>query len=229
MKKTLFILILFFLTISNIGAHTSHYKGIKVINMDIYRNGKLIGYSNYFFSHGKDTLEVKNYTKFKVKLFNVIVFSVSSEALEKYKYDKLVSYNSNTFQNDKEKYVILKYDELNDNFIIDGSSFKGKASTDAIIGNWWNHKILKVDKQISPVSGSIKKQKVKFIGTESVNLNEKSYILDHYKLVSKNGDLPNDKKLDFDIWLNPVNNLIFKVSYNRAGKWEYMLKNFEIN
>ena len=229
MKKTLFILILFFLTISNIGAHTSHYKGIKVINMDVFRNGKLIGYSNYFFTHGENTLEVKNYTKFKVKLFDIVIFSISGEALEKYKYDKLVSYNSTTFQNDKEKYVRLKYDKSNNNFIIDGSSFKGKASTDAIIGNWWNHKILKVDKQISPISGSVKKQLVKFIGKENIKLNKKDYILDRYKLVSKNNNLPDDKKLDFDIWVNPKNNLIYKVSYNRAGKWEYRLKDFEIN
>ena len=229
MKKTLFTLFLFFLTISNIGAHTSHYKGIKVINMDVFRNGKLIGYSNYFFTHGENTLEVKNYTKFKVKIFDIVIFSISGEALEKYKYDKLVSYNSTTFQNDKEKYVRLKYDKLNNNFIIDGSSFKGKASTDAIIGNWWNHKILKVDKQISPISGSVKKQLVKFIGKENIKLNKKDYILDRYKLVSKNNNLPDDKKLDFDIWVNPKNNLIYKVSYNRAGKWEYRLKDFEIN
>ena len=229
MKKTLFTLFLFFLTISNIGAHTSHYKGIKVINMDVFRNGKLIGYSNYFFTHGENTLEVKNYTKFKVKLFDIVIFSISGEALEKYKYDKLVSYNSTTFQNDKEKYVRLKYDKSNNNFIIDGSSFKGKASTDAIIGNWWNHKILKVDKQISPISGSVKKQLVKFIGKENIKLNKKDYILDRYKLVSKNNNLPDDKKLDFDIWVNPKNNLIYRVSYNRAGKWEYRLKDFEIN
>ena len=229
MKKTLFTLFLFFLTISNIGAHTSHYKGIKVINMDVFRNGKLIGYSNYFFTHGENTLEVKNYTKFKVKIFDIVIFSISGEASEKYKYDKLVSYNSTTFQNDKEKYVRLKYDKSNNNFIIDGSSFKGKASTDAIIGNWWNHKILKVDKQISPISGSVKKQLVKFIGKENIKLNKKDYILDRYKLVSKNNNLPDDKKLDFDIWVNPKNNLIYKVSYNRAGKWEYRLKDFEIN
>ena len=112
MKKTLFSLILFFLTISDLSAHTSHYKGIKVINMEVFRNENLIGYSNYFFTHGKNSLEVKNYTQFKVKLFNVVIFSVSSEALEKYKNDKLISYNSTTFQNDKEKYVKLKYDEL---------------------------------------------------------------------------------------------------------------------
>jgi len=227
MKKTLFSLILFFLTISNLNAHTSHYKGIKVINMEVFRNENLIGYSNYFFTHGKNTLEVKNYTQFKVKLFNVIVFSVSGEALEKYKNDKLVSYNSTTFQNDKEKYVRLKYDELNNNFIIDGSSFKGKTDADAIIGNWWNHKILKVDKQISPISGSVKEQEVTFVGKENIKMYGKIYSLDHYRLVSKDKNLSEDKKLDFDIWVNTENNLIFKISYNKKGKWEYRLKSFE--
>ena len=227
MKKTLFSLILFFLTILNLGAHTSHYKEIKVINMEVFRNENLIGYSNYFFTHGKNSLEVKNYTQFKVKLFNVVVFSVSSEALEKYKNDKLISYNSTTFQNDKEKYVKLKYDELNNNFIIDGSSFKGKASADAIIGNWWNHKILKAEKQISPISGSVKEQEVIFVGKENIKMYEKNYFLDHYRLSSKDKDLPQDKKLDFDIWINTENNLIFKISYNRKGKWEYRLKSFE--
>ena len=229
MKKALLGLILFFLSISNIDAHTSHYKGIKVIKMEIFRNGNLIGYSNYFFTHGKNTLEVKNYTQFKVKLFNVVIFSISGEALEKYENDKLINYNSVTFQNDKEKYVKLKYDKLNDKLIIDGSSYKGKASPGAIIGNWWNHKILKVDKQISPISGSIKKQVVKFIGAENIQINKKNYILDHYKLLSSDNNLPDDKKLDFDIWINTKNNLIYKVSYNRLGKWEYRIKNFEIN
>ena len=227
MKKTLFSLILFFLTISNLCAHTSHYKGIKVINMEVFRNENLIGYSNYFFTHGKNTLEVKNYTQFKVKLFNVIVFSVSGEALEKYKNDKLVSYNSTTFQNDKEKYVRLKYDELNNNFIIDGSSFKGKTDANAIIGNWWNHKILKVDKQISPISGSVKEQEVTFVGKENIKMYGKIYSLDHYRLMSKDKNLSEDKKLDFDIWVNTENNLIFKISYNKKGKWEYRLKSFE--
>ena len=53
--------------------------------------------------------------------------------------------------------------------------------------------------------------------------------MDHYKLVSKKKDLPEDKKLDFDIWLNPENNLIFKILYNKKGRWEYRLKSFEID
>ncbi len=229
MKKALFGLVLVFLTISNINAHAKSYKGIQKIDMEVFRNDKLIGYSNYLFTHKKNTLEVKNITQFKVKLFNIVIFSISSEALEKYKNDKLISYNSITFQNDKEKYVKLEYDKLNDNFIIDGSSFKGIAESDIIIGNWWNHKILKADKQISPISGSIKEQLIEFVGKENIKIYDKNYLLDHYKLMSKNKELPEDKKLDFDIWFNPENNLIFKVSYNKKGEWEYRLKSFEIN
>ena len=130
-------------------------------------------------------------------------------------------------QNDKEKYVNLNYDQSKNKFIIDGSSYKGEANTDSIIGNWWNHKILEADQQISPLSGSIKEQVVTFIGKENIELYGKNYLTDHFKLKSKNQDLPNDKKLDFDIWLDKKNNLILKVVYTRMGGWEYRLKSFE--
>ena len=60
--------------------------------MDVFRNGKLIGYSNYFFTHGKNTLEVKNYTKFKLKLLKLVIFSISGESLEKYKDGSFKNY-----------------------------------------------------------------------------------------------------------------------------------------
>ena len=34
--------------------------------------------------------------------------------------------------------------------------------------------------------------------------------------MSQNSNLPEDKRLDFDIWLNPKNNLIYKITYERA-------------
>ena len=226
MKKYIYILLLIFL-VSYAQAHTSHYSGIKVINLEIFRDGEVIGYSNYFFEHGNNTIEVKNYTQFKVKLFGVVVFSISSEAHEKYKNDKLIYFKSITFQNDKEKYVNLNYDQSKNKLIIEGSSYTGEANTDSIIGNWWNHKILEADQQISPLSGSIKEQIITFIGKENIELYGKNYLVDHYKLKSKNQDLPDDKKLDFDIWLDKKNNLILKVVYKRMGEWEYRLKSFE--
>ncbi len=226
MRKYLFVIIILLLA-SKTFSHTSHYKGLKKIEMDVIRNGEVIGYSNYFFEHDDKGMTVKNYTKFKVELLGITVFSVSSEAIEKYENDKLIFFKSNTFQNDKEKYVNLTYDQSLKKFIIDGSSYKGEASVDCIIGNWWNHKIFKADKQISPLSGSIKEQVVNFIGKENLIINNKEYLVDHFKLKSKNENLPEEKKLDFDIWYNKKNNLILKVSYSKMGKWEYRLKNFE--
>ena len=226
MKKYIYIFLLFFFA-TQANAHTSHYAGIKVINLEIFRDGEVIGYSNYFFEHGNNTVEVKNYTQFKVKLFGVVVFSITSEAHEKYKNDKLIYFKSITFQNDKEKYVNLNYNQSNNKFIIKGSSYTGEANTDSIIGNWWNHKILEADQQISPLSGSIKEQVITFIGKETIELYGKNYLVDHYKLKSKNQDLPDDKKLDFDIWLDKKNNLILKIAYTKMGKWEYRLKSFE--
>jgi len=226
MRKYIFIIIILLFT-SKAFSHTSHYEGIKKIEMDVIRNGEVIGYSNYFFEHDNKSMTVKNYTKFKVELFGVTVFSILSEAIEKYENDKLIYFKSNTFQNDKEKYVNLNYNKSSKKFIIDGSSYKGESSSDCIIGNWWNHKIFKAKKQISPLSGSIKEQVVTFIGKEKIIINNEEYLTDHFKLKSKNENLPDDKKIDFDVWYNSENNLILKVSYSKMGNWEYRLKNFE--
>ena len=226
MKKYLFTIIIVFIS-TKAFTHSSHYKGIKKIEMDVLRNGEVIGHSNYYFENENNIMTVKNYTKFKVELFGISVFSISGETIEKYKGDKLISFKSNTFQNDKEKYVKLKYDDSLKKFIINGSSYKGEASLDCIIGNWWNHKIFKASKQISPLSGSIKEQIITFIGKEKININNKEYLTEHFKLKSKDENLSEDKKLNFDIWYNPKNNLIIKVSYSKMGNWEYRLKNFE--
>ena len=226
MKKYIYIL-LFITCAFKAHSHTSHYHGIIKIEMDVIRNGKIIGYSNYFFEHEDEKMTVKNYTNFKVDLFGATIFSILSETIEKYENDKLIYFKSNTFQNDKEKYVNLLYDKSSKKFVIDGSSYKGKASNDCVIGNWWNHQILKAKKQISPLSGSIKEQVVNLIGEENIIINNKKYLTNHYKLKSKNENLPKDKKLNFDIWYDPKNSLILKVSYSRMGKWEYKVKNFE--
>ena len=226
MKKCIYIFLLFLFT-SHAQSHTSHYKNISKIEMEVFRNNKAIGYSNYYFEHEDDAMTIKNYTQFKVKLLGVTIFSISSEAIEKYEDNKLVFFKSNTFQNNKEKFVNLKYDKKINKFIIDGSSYKGKANIDNVIGNWWNHKILAANSQISPLSGSIKEQTVNLLKRETIEIYGKSYEVLHFKLKSKNENLPKEKKLNFDIWLDPRKGLIVKIAYERMGKWEYRLKNFE--
>ena len=226
MNKYIYILILIIFEFNSYSSADS-YKDIKKIEMEVFRNGEVIGYSNYFFDQKDNIIIIKNNTKFKVELFGVSVFSISSETVETYENDELVYFKSKTNQNGKEKYVNLNYDQSLKKLIVDGSSYKGEASTDCIVGNWWNYKILHANCQISPLSGSIKDQIVTFLGKENISLYGKNYLVHHYKLKSKDENIPDNKKLDFDIWFNSENNLILKVAYSKMGDWEYKLKNFE--
>ena len=225
MKKSIFIFFILF-SFFNVFADESHYKNISKIEMEVLRNGKIIGYSNYFFKHSGDTMIVENYTKFNVEMFGINVFTINSKSKEIYEKDKLLSFESSTLQNDKKKFVKLTYDKNKNKFIINGSSYVGEANQENIIGNWWNAKILETKTQISPLSGSIKKQEVKFTNEDQVEYKNKKIKLSQFKLKSTE-DLPDDKKLDFDIWLEPNKGIIFKVKYNRLGNWEYRLKNYE--
>ena len=221
------IFIISIFTFSNLYSHTGHYKNIALIEMDIYRNGEIIGYSNYVFNSYGDIFEVSNETQFEVKIAGIKLFSVKSISKEKYKNDQLIEFNSETMQNDKRKFVNLVYDKSNEFFIIDGSSYKGKGDKENIVGNWWNHKILTSNSQISPLSGSIKQQEVNFISKEILTINGKDISVDHFTLKSTDKNLESDKKLDFDIWYDSKNNIIVKVEYNRLGKWQYILKKIE--
>ena len=225
MKKSICIFFILF-SFFNVFADESHYKDISKIEMDVLRNEKIIGYSNYFFKHSGDTMIVENYTKFNVEMFGINVFTINSKSKEIYEKDKLLSFESSTLQNDKKKFVKLTYDKNKNKFIINGSSYVGEANQENVIGNWWNSKILKTKTQISPLSGSIKKQEVKFTNEDQVEYKNKKIKLSQFKLKSTE-DLPDDKKLDFDIWLEPNKGIIFKVKYNRLGNWEYRLKNYE--
>ena len=226
MKKI--VIILFFILISSISmAHMAHYNKYNKIEMDILRNGELIGYNYYFFTRNGDETIVTNQIKFSVKLLGATIFQVEGYGEEKYFKNQLISFDSKTLQNDKKKFANLVFDKDNNKFNIKGSSFSGQASTNNIIGNWWNHKILQTDSQISPISGSIKKQIVTFIGKEKIEQYGKAYEVDHFKLTSKDMSLPKDKRLDFDIWYDKKKSIIIKVSYSRMGNWEYRLKSAE--
>jgi len=225
MKKFFILIIVLFS--SNVLAHMEHYNKYNKIEMDIFRNGELIGYNYYFFTKKGNETTVTNQINFSVKVFGATIFQVEGYGEEKYLKDQLISYDSKTLQNDKEKFVNLVFDKDKNKFNIKGSSYSGEASINNIIGNWWSHKILQTDSQISPISGSIKEQVVTFVGKEKIQQYCKTYEVDHFKLNSKDMSLPKDKRLDFDIWFDKKNSMIIKVSYSRMGNWEYRLKNFK--
>ncbi len=225
MKKIL--VLIFVLFSSNVIAHMEHYNKYNKIEMDILRNGEVIGNNYYFFTRKGNQTIVTNQIKFSVKILGAIIFQVEGYGEEKYLKDQLISYVSKTIQNEKKKFVNLDFDKDKNKFNIKGSSFTGEASADSIIGNWWSHKILQTNKQISPVSGSIKEQVVTFIGKEKIEQYGQIYEVDHFKLKSKDMSLPKDKRLDFDIWFDKKSSMIVRVSYSRMGNWEYRLKSFE--
>ena len=226
MKKiTIILSLIFFSTISL--AHVGHYKKFNKIEMEVLRNDEVIGYNNYSFKREGEKTTVKNQYKFVVKLLSATIFKVEGYGEEVYLEDNLISFQSKTLQNKKEKFVNLKFNKNNKKFDIEGSSYSGEASIKNIIGNWWSHKILQAESQISPISGSIKEQTVSFIGRENITINGKQYKTDHFKLKSKDMTLPDDKKLNFDIWLDKKTSVIVKVTYERMGNWEYRLKKIE--
>lgn len=226
MKKFLFLLIFLFIS-SNSNAHIAHYNNYNKIEMEILRDGEEIGYNYYFFKRdGNETL-VTNQIKFTVKLFGATIFEIEGYGEEKYIDDQLISFNSKTLQNDKEKFVNLKLNRKTNKFDILGSSYNGEASLNSIVGNWWSHNILTTESQISPISGSVKEQVVTFIRKEKIDLYGKTYDTERFKLNSKDMSLPKDKRLEFEIWYDKENNIIRKVTYTRMGSWEYRVKNIE--
>ena len=225
--KKIFILIFFLVYSLSSNAHMEHYNKFDKIEMEILKDGEVIGYNYYFFKRDGNKTTVTNQIKFTIKLFGATILEIEGYGEEKYINNELISFNSKTLQNDKKKYVDLEFDKEIGKFNIQGSSYNGVASTNNVIGNWWNHKILQSNSQISPVSGSIKEQIVTFIGKEKIELYGTTYEVDHFKLTSKDMSLQKDKRLNFDIWFDKKNSLILKVTYSRLGNWEYRVKNFK--
>jgi len=203
-------------------AHVKHYKNLKKIEFDIYRNNKLIGYHIFSFSNNNDLLEVKSEIKFEIKKLGVVLYDYQVTGTEVYKDGDLIKFNSKTNQNGKSKYVNIKSE--NGELIVDGSSHKGNVPTDYLIGTWWNHSLVEAPAQISAVSGRIIKQKVKFIGKETINFNGKEIKALHFNFSSTDQKLEKKKKLNTDVWYDEKTLNWVKATFKKSGNWEYRLK-----
>ena len=216
------IYLLIFITLPfSTNAHVQHYKDLNRIVFDIYRNNTHIGTHIFSFKKSGDELAIKSEIKFEIKKFGIVLYKYYAEGIEIYKDNKLVKFNSTTEQNGKLKYVNIEIN--NNNYIIDGSSNKGEAPLEFLIGTWWNHDIVNAPAQISAVSGRIIKQKVKFLGKEIVKFGENSYNTLHYNFSSTDEKLPKKKKLNTDVWYDEETLNWVKASFNKQGKWEYRL------
>ena len=221
------VVIVIFLIIFPISAnaHVLHYADLNRIEFDIYRNSKHIGKHIFSFDKSDGQLAVNSEINFEIKKLGVVLYKYHVKGTEIYEGEKLIKFNSKTNQNGKEKYVNMKLE--NGEYTIDGSSYKGKASSDYLLGTWWNHSIVKAEAQISAVSGRIIKQKVTFLGKEIIKLGGKSYNTLHFNFTSTDKKLTKGKKLNTDIWYDEETLNWVKASFKKKGKWEYKLLSIE--
>ena len=86
-----------------------------MIEMDVLRNGKKIGFNKYIFTTQNNFFIVKNETNFVAKVIGLNLLSINSSSIETYKNGKLVEYKSKTIQNKKNKYNNLAFNEKQKN------------------------------------------------------------------------------------------------------------------
>ena len=224
-KKTIFFL--FFLIYPFLSySHLNHYNQIKLIKMDILRNGEKIGINNYSFKVQNELLEVKNEINFNAKIVGLDLLKVNGTSTEIYKNGKLIKFESNTIQNKKKKYNYSVYSIDKKIYNIKGSSFNGEAPSSAVVGNWWNHNILQSKIIISPLSGSLKFQEVYFLSKEILEINSDKYNVSKFKIIMRK-NINGNKKEEFNIWLDDKSKIILKVSYSKFGDWEYIVKKID--
>ena len=221
-KHSILVVIILFFTINLASSHVSHYKKFKFLKYGLFFNDKLIGNHIFNFKKEGDLFYVNSKGNFKIDKLGVVLMDYKTESEEVYKNDQLIKYSSKTFQNDKEKFAKVVLKEKN-KLYVDGSSYKGETENTSMIGSWWNHEIVKNSKQISPISGRIIKQKVKFLGKKDISINGKNYNALHFHFFSDDNKPAKKKKLNMHVWYDSKTLLWLKASYNKIGKWEYRL------
>ena len=226
MKNKIILFLIFLIHPFFSYSHVNHYDKLKIIEMDVLRNGKKIGYNKYTFKIQNNLLVVKNEINFIAKLIGIKLLDVSGSSTEVFKNGKLIEFKSDTIQNKKKKYSELILENDKKSFKIKGSSFKGNVPSTVLVGNWWNHNILQSKVIISPLSGSLKFQEVYFLSKEILKINDNNYNTNKFKIVMRK-NVDDKKKEEFNVWLDDKSKIILKVSYSNFGEWEYIVKNIE--
>ncbi len=224
MKKILVSIILYFFLSVNSFSHLQHYSDVKYLEYDLFRNNDLIGSHTYEFSRKNDELSVKSVVNFKITKLGINLYKYFAESTENYQKNKFYSFSSKTIQNKKKKYVNINLNKEKNNLYIDGSSYRGDADINFMVGTWWNHEIVRAKAQISAISGRIIEQKVEFLGKKQIELNGKNYEALHFKFLSSDETLPDNKKLNTDIWYDAKTLIWLKARFVKQGNWEYRLR-----
>ena len=224
MKNFLLSIAIFSLFSFKSFSHVDHYGSFNYLEYELFRNNKSIGYHKYDYKRDGKKLSISSEVKFKITKLGVDLYKYFARSEENYEDGIFKSYSSKTKQNKKDRFVNIDVDSEDKNLIINGSSYKGKANKNFIVGTWWNHEIVKAKTQISGISGRIIDQTVTFIGKEVLTIDNKTYKTLHFNFKSSDETLPDSKKLNTDIWYEEGTYLWVKAAFNKTGYWEYRIK-----
>jgi hypothetical protein len=224
MKKKILSIIIFIVFSSKAIAHLDHYKDINLLEYELFRNDKSIGYHNYVFERNEDILYVESDINFKITKLGIDIYKYLGQTKEQYKGNQLIKFSSNTNQNKKIKNTEINLDKEKNHLVISGSQNQLISPKEYPVGTWWNHEIAQAKAQISAVSGRIIDQKTVFIGKEKIALYGKNYNALRFNFTSTDSSLPENKKLNIDVWYEEETNVWLKAAFNKKGYWEYRLK-----
>tara|TARA_B100001057_G_scaffold429321_1_gene455357 strand:+ start:633 stop:1316 length:684 start_codon:yes stop_codon:yes gene_type:complete len=224
MKKFILSIAIFLLIDTQSFSHVDHYAKYNYLEYELFRNNVSIGYHKYDFLRDGDNLSIKSEVNFKITKLGVDLYKYFAKSEENYEKGIFKSYSSNTKQNKKDRFVKINLNSKSKNLEIDGSSYKGLADKEFIVGTWWNHEIIKAKAQISGISGRIIEQTVTFVGKETVKIDDKTYNTLRFNFKSSDESLPESKKLNTDIWYEEGTYLWIKAAFKKTGYWEYRIK-----
>ena len=214
MNKIISLIIAFVFMLSDVtNAHIQHHVNLNEIKFEIFRNDKKVGYHNIIFSRDKEMLIVRNEIQFEIKKLGISFYKYQSEGTEVYDQDGLLfTFNSKTSDNKKLKYCNIEAKD-NENYLIDGSSYKGTFNKDFAISSYWNHEILKKNTQISGITCKIRNQKVTFLKNESIEVKGQTTKTSVFNI--------DGKGLDTQIWYRKKDMAIVRQILNQKGIWRY--------
>ena len=224
MKKNILSIILFLILTTQTFSHVDHYKNFNSLEYELFRNDKSIGYHNYKFSRKNENTKVKSIIKFKITKLGVDLYSYEAVSNEEYKENQLIKFSSETNQNKKIKNTEINFDKKQQKLIITGSENQLSSPKEHPVGTWWNHEIVQSKAQISAISGRIIEQKVTFLGKEKITLYGKTYDALRFNFSSSDTNLPDNKKLNTDVWYDNKTKIWLKAAFKKKGYWEYRLK-----
>ena len=110
MKKNILSIVLFLTFTTETFSHANHYGNFNLLEYELFRNNKSIGYHNYKFERKDDYLRVKSTIEFKITKLNVNLYHYDAVSEEEYKKNQLIKFSSITNQNKKIKNTEINFD-----------------------------------------------------------------------------------------------------------------------